>query len=139
MRDFLKMMRQYVSPYKAYMGGAVVLNILSVVFNIFSFAILVPLLNILFKVDTTQYQFIPWGSEAYSFKDTLMNNFYFYVSQHIAQHGAMNTLLLLGAIMIGFTALKTACYFGSNAVMVPISNSSVLLSVLNDRFFCDSS
>ena len=125
MRDFLKMMRQYVSPYKGYMGGAVVLNILSVVFNIFSFAILVPLLNILFKVDTTQYQFIPWGSEAYSFKDTLMNNFYFYVSQHIAQHGAMNTLLLLGAIMIGFTALKTACYFGSNAVMVPISTGVV--------------
>jgi ATP-binding cassette subfamily B protein/subfamily B ATP-binding cassette protein MsbA len=125
MRDFLKMMRQYVSPYKGYMAGAVVLNILSVVFNIFSFAVLVPLLNILFKVDTTQYEFIPWGSEAYTFKDTLMNNFYFYVSQYIADHGAMNTLLLLGGVMIFFTALKTSCYFGANAVMVPISTGVV--------------
>ena len=125
MRDFLKMMRQYVSPYKGYMAGAVVLNILSVVFNIFSFAVLVPLLNILFKVDTTQYEFIPWGSEAYTFKDTLMNNFYFYVSQYIADHGAMNTLLLLGGVMIFFTALKTSCYFGANAAMVPISTGVV--------------
>jgi len=125
MRDFLKMMRQYVSPYKGYLGGAVVLNILSVVFNIFSFAVLVPLLNILFKVDTTVYEFIPWGSGTATFKDTLMNNFYFYVSQFVAAHGAMNTLLALGGVMILFTALKTSCYFGANAVMVPISTGIV--------------
>ena len=125
MRDFLKMMRQYVSPYKGYLGGAVILNILSVVFNIFSFAVLVPLLNILFKVDTTVYEFIPWGSGTANFKDTLMNNFYFYVSQFVAAHGAMNTLLALGGVMILFTALKTSCYFGANAVMVPISTGIV--------------
>ncbi len=125
MRDFLKMMKQYASPYKGYLGGAVVLNILSVVFNIFSFAVLVPLLNILFKVDTTDYQFIPWDSEGMNFKDTLMNNFYYYVSEYIGQHGAMNTLLLLGGVMIFFTALKTSCYFGANAVMVPISTGIV--------------
>ena len=127
MRDFVKMMRQYASPYKGYLAGAVVLNILSVVFNIFSFAVLVPLLNILFKVDTTTYTFIPWGSlQGWSgFKDTLMNNFYFYVSQYIAAHGPMNTLLLLGGVMIFFTALKTSCYFGANAVMVPISTGIV--------------
>ena len=127
MRDFVKMMRQYASPYKGYLAGAVVLNILSVVFNIFSFAVLVPLLNILFKVDTTTYTFIPWGSlQGWSgFKDTLMNNFYYYVSQYIAAHGPMNTLLLLGGVMIFFTALKTSCYFGANAVMVPISTGIV--------------
>ena len=125
MRDFLKMMRQYASPYKGYLGGAVVLNILSVVFNIFSFAVLVPLLNILFKVDTTQYEFIPWDSQSAGFKDTLVNNCYYYVSQHIAANGAMNTLLLLGGVMIFFTALKTSCYFGANAVMVPISTGVV--------------
>ncbi|MBR1570835.1 MAG: ABC transporter ATP-binding protein [Bacteroidales bacterium] len=127
MRDFLKMMRQYASPYKGYLGGAVVLNTLSVVFNIFSFAVLVPLLNILFKVDTTTYEFIPWAEiHGWSgLKDTLMNNFYYYVSRHIAVHGAMNTLLLLGGVMIFFTALKTSCYFGANAVMVPISTGIV--------------
>ena len=75
MRDFLKLMRQYASPYKGYLVGAVVLNILSAVFNIFSFAVLVPLLNILFKVDNTVYEFIPWDS-ALALKDKVINNFY---------------------------------------------------------------
>lgn len=69
MRDFVKMMRQYASPYKGYLAGAVGLNILSAVFNIFSFAVLIPLLNILFKVDSAVYEFMPWGTEGASFKD----------------------------------------------------------------------
>jgi len=124
MKDFLKMMRQYAVPYKGYLAGSVVLNILSAVFNIFSFAILVPLLNILFKVDDTVYSFIPWDS-AVSFKDKVINNFYFYVSDFAGTHGATNTLFLLAGVMILFTALKTSCYFGSNAVMIPISTGIV--------------
>ncbi len=124
MRDFLKMMRQYAVPYKGYLAGSMVLNILSAVFNIFSFAILVPLLNILFKVDNTVYSFIPWDS-AVSFKDKVINNFYFYVSDFAGTHGATNTLFLLAGVMILFTALKTSCYFGSNAVMIPISTGIV--------------
>ncbi|MBQ7273130.1 MAG: ABC transporter ATP-binding protein [Bacteroidales bacterium] len=124
MKEFLKMMRQYASPYKGYLAGAVLLNILSAIFNIFSFAILVPLLNILFKVDSTVYQFIPWDTEM-NFKDKLVNNFYFYVTDFSTAHGLMNTLLLLGGAMILFTLLKTSCYFGSNAVMVPISTGIV--------------
>ena len=123
MKDFLKMMRQYAAPYKGYLAGAVVLNILSAVFNIFSFAILVPLLNILFKVNDTVYEFIPWGSG--NFKDTLVNNFYYYVSSVAAEYGVLNTLLMLAGAMILFTALKTSCYFGSNAVMIPISTGIV--------------
>ena len=123
MNDFLKLMRQYAAPYKGYLAGAVVLNILSAVFNIFSFAVLVPLLNILFKVNDTVYAFIPWGSG--SFKDTLINNFYYYVSDFAAVHGAGNTLFMLAGVMILFTALKTSCYFGSNAVMIPISTGIV--------------
>ena len=119
------MMRQYASPYKGYLAGAVGLNILSAVFNIFSFAVLIPLLNILFKVDSAVYEFLPWGTEGVSFKDVLMNNFYFYVSDFAGRHGVLNTLYLLGGIMIVFTALKTACYFGSNAVMVPIRTGIV--------------
>ena len=124
MKDFLKLMRQYASPYKGYLAGAVVLNILSAVFNIFSFAILVPILNILFKVDSTVYEFIPWGSEV-AFKDKIINNFYYYVSELAATHGAGNTLFMLAGVMIFFTALKTSCYFGSNAVMIPISTGIV--------------
>ena len=124
MKDFLKMMRQYATPYKGYLVGSVVLNILSAVFNIFSFAILVPLLNILFKVDNTVYSFIPWDSEV-SFKDKVIGNFYFYVSDFAGTHGAVTTLFLLAGVMILFTALKTSCYFGSNAVMIPISTGIV--------------
>ena len=124
MNDFLRMMRQYAAPYKGYLGWSVVLNILSAVFNIFSFAILVPLLNILFKVNDTVYEFIPWDT-AMNLKDKAINNFYFYVSDFAAAHGVITTLLLLAGVMILFTALKTSCYFGSNAVMIPISTGIV--------------
>ena len=125
MRDFLKMMRQYASPYKGHLVGAVVLNMLSAIFNIFSFAVIIPLLNILFKVNDTVYQFIPWGTEGIKFKDLVINNFYYYVSSFGTQHGVMTALLLLCAIMVFFTALKTSCYFGSNAVMIPIRTGIV--------------
>ena len=123
MKDFWKIMRPYVSPYKAFLGWAVLLNILSAVFNIFSFAVLVPLLNILFRVDTTVYEFSPWGSGG--FKDVLINNFYYYVSSLAAQYGALNVLFGLAGTMVFFTILKTSCYFGSNAIMVPISTGIV--------------
>ena len=125
MREFIKMMRQYASPYKPYLAGAVLLNILSAIFNIFSFAVIVPLLNILFRLDTAEYEFIPWGTEGYSFKGILVNNAYWLVSDFSAQHGAVTALLLLCAVMIFFTALKTSCYFGSAAVMIPIRTGIV--------------
>ena len=124
LKDFLKIMRQYASPYKGHLGAAVVLNILSAVFNIFSFAVLVPLLQILFKVNEQVYSFIPWSADMPK-KDIVINNFYYYVSDFAAAHGIVNTLILLALVMIAFTALKTSCYFGSNAVMIPISTGIV--------------
>lgn len=124
LKDFTKIMRQYAAPYKGHLAGAVVLNILSAVFNIFSFALLVPILNILFRVDNTVYEFIPWDSDL-AFKDKAINNFYYYVSDIAATYGAGATLFMLAGIMIFFTALKTSCYFGSNAVMIPISTGIV--------------
>ena len=81
MRGFWKMMLKYVGPYKRFLAGSVVLNILSAVFNIFSFAMIVPMLKILFKMDTTSYAFIPWDSEV-GFKDKLLNNVYYYVGYY---------------------------------------------------------
>ena len=125
MREFFRMMRQYASPYKIYLGGAVLLNLLSAVFNVFSFAVIVPLLNILFRIDTNVYEFIPWGTEGYSFKELLVNNSYAWVSSYSAAHGGVKTLLILCAVMIFFTILKTTCYFGSSAVMIPIRTGIV--------------
>ena len=124
LKDFMKIMRQYASPYKRHLAGAVILNILSAVFNIFSFALLVPILNILFKVDSTVYEFIPWDSDL-NLKDKAINNFYYFVSDIAATYGVSSTLFMLAGIMIFFTALKTSCYFGSNAVMIPISTGIV--------------
>ena len=125
MKEFLRMMRQYASPYRGYMAGAVLLNMLSAIFNIFSFAVIVPLLNILFSIDTNVYEFIPWGTEGYSFKALLVNNAYAWVSGFTEVHGAVNTLLALCGVMIFFTVLKTSCYFGASAVMIPIRTGVV--------------
>ena len=125
MKEFFRMMRQYALPYKSYLGGAVVLNLLSAIFNIFSFSFIIPMLNILFNLDSKTYEFISWSDAAVGFKDKLINNAYWYVSSFMAEHGAVQTLLILCGGMILLTALKTSCYFGSTAVMIPIRTGIV--------------
>ena len=124
MKDFWKVLKRYASPYKASLFWAVILNIFSAVFNIFSFTLIIPILQILFKMDTTVYEFIPWDS-ALPMKDIVMNNIYFYITEMIARFGASNTLLLLGLFMAAMTLLKTSCYFGSSAVMIPLRTGIV--------------
>ena len=119
MKEFWHVLTRYASPYKAQMFWAVILNILSAVFNIFSFTLIIPILQILFKMDTTVYEFIPWDSTL-PMKDIVMNNIYYYITEMIAVKGASTTLLLLGLFMMLMTLLKTSCYFGSSAVMVPL-------------------
>ncbi len=124
MKDFWKIIKRYVAPYKKYLGGSVLLNILSAVFNIFSFALIIPILQILFNINDTVYEFIPWDT-AMDFKEKLINNAYFYVTQYMGVHGASVTLLLLCLFLSFMTILKTSCYFGSTAVMVPIRTGIV--------------
>ena len=124
MREFWKILKRYAAPYKACLVWAVVLNILSAVFNIFSFTLIIPILNILFKTDTTVYSFIPWDAEM-PFKDIVLNNAYYYVTEMIANYGASTTLLLLGVFLGVMTLLKTSCYFGSSAVMIPLRTGIV--------------
>jgi len=118
------MLKRYVRPYRKYVGGSVLLNILSAVFNVFSFTLVIPILNILFKIDSNVYEFMPWDADA-SFKEKAVNNAYWFVSQYMENHGAIITLILLCVFMIIMTALKTSCYFGSSAVMVPIRTGLV--------------
>ncbi|MBQ0150207.1 MAG: ABC transporter ATP-binding protein, partial [Bacteroidales bacterium] len=124
MKDFWKMIRRYVAPYKNYLGGSVLLNILSAVFNIFSFTLIIPILQILFRINDKVYEFIPWDT-AIDFKEKALNNAYFYVSQFMTVHGGSMTLIILCLVLSVMTALKTACYFGSTAVMVPIRTGIV--------------
>lgn len=125
MKEFFQLMRRFVSPYKRFVVWAVILNILSAIFNVFSFSLLIPILNILFKTGDGNkvYNFIEWGSAP--FKDVAVNNFYYYVSQLIEIFGPSTTLLWLGLFLAGMTLLKTACYFGSSAVMIPLRTGVV--------------
>ena len=125
MKEFLQVLRRFIPPYKKFLAWAVGLNILSAVLNVFSFALIVPILQILFKMEGAQtYEFIPWNS-ALGLADIAQNNFYYYVSQLIETNGASTTLLLLGIFLAVMTLLKTGCYFGSSAVMIPLRTGVV--------------
>lgn len=124
MKEFFQMIRRFVSPYKKYLGWAVLLNLLSAVFNIFSFTLLIPILQILFKIDQRTYSFIPWNSDM-GIKEVAINNFYYSVSQMIESYGSSNSLLFLGLFLAFMTMLKTSCYFASSAVMIPLRTGVV--------------
>ncbi len=124
MRQFFRVLKQYASPYRRYMAWAIVLNIFSAIFNIFSFTLIIPLLQILFKMDTKVYEFIPWDSGA-PIKDVAVNNMYYYMTECIDRFGGSNTLIIIGVFMALATALKTGCYFGSSAIMIPLRTGIV--------------
>lgn len=123
-KQFFQVMGRYIKPYRKYLAWSVVLNFLSQWLNVFSFAALVPILNILFQVDRKvyTYQEIDWANFD---KDALINNAYWYVSDLIATHGQMWTLVAMGIALISMTLLKTGSYFASSAIMVPFRTGIV--------------
>ena len=125
MRQFLKVLRRFVPPYKKYLFLTVFFNLLSALLNIFSFTLIIPILQILFKIeDGTQYTYMPWtGFE--NIKDFAVNNFYYYVNQLIESVGPSTTLLVLGLFLAFMTALKTGAYFLSSATIIPIRTGVV--------------
>ena len=94
-------------------------------FNIFSFTLLIPILQILFKMDNKVYEFIPWDAAGEGLKDIAVNNFYYYVTRMIEINGPSLTLLFLGLFLAFMTLLKTSCYFASSAVMIPLRTGVV--------------
>ena len=123
MKEFWKILQAYLPPYKKYLVGSVVMNILSAVFNVFSFSLLIPILQILFNVGDVRYEFIPWH-KGMPF-DEISNNVYYYVGVLIEQMGQSKVLLLLCLVFSAIVAIKTSCYFGSAAVLVPIRTGIV--------------
>ena len=125
MKEFFSMMRRFVMPYKKYVGLAIILNILSAISNIFSFTLLIPILDILFQTGAHDvvYEYMEWGSAG--IKEVAVNNFYYYVTQLIAIKGAMVTLMVIGVAFIVMTLVKTSCYFASSAVMIPLRTGVV--------------
>ena len=125
MKEFWQVLVKYVKPYKGYLGGSIILNILSAILNIFSFSLIIPILQILFKMNDTVYSFIPWDTAGMSIKEIFINNAYYGITLLIQDKGAAMTLFLLCLWLSIMTLLKTACYFGSSAIMIPIRTSVV--------------
>ena len=125
MKDFLKIITRYVAPYKRYLFGSLLFNILSAVLNVFSFVSLIPMLQLLFGIDTTKYEFMTWDTAGVGMKDIVVNNLYYYTTELINIYGASTTLLLIGSFLIVATLLKTGCYFASVAIMVPMRTGIV--------------
>ena len=125
MKEFWQVLVKYVKPYKGYLGGSIILNILSAILNIFSFSLIIPILQILFKMNDMVYSFIPWDTAGMGIKEIFINNAYYGITLLIQDKGAPMTLFLLCAWLCIMTLLKTACYFGSSAIMIPIRTSVV--------------
>ena len=124
LKQFFSIMARYLKPYRKYLVWSVVLNFVSQWLNVFSFMVLIPILNILFKIDQQVYTYQPieWN---HIHKDVLVNNAYAWIQELIANHGAFLTLVFMGTALIIMTGLKTFGYFVSSSVMVPLRTGVV--------------
>ena len=125
MKEFMQVLRRFVPPYKKYIVLTVIFNLLSALLNIFSFATLIPILQILFKTDggVRATHLMEWDWE--HAKDVLSNNANYYVQELINNVGATNTLLIIGLFLALATLLKTGAYFLSAASLIPVRTGVV--------------
>ena len=125
MKEFIQVLRRFVPPYKKFLFLSILFNILSAILNVFSFTLIIPILQILFKMTEAHYSYIAWTDPAVGLKDIAINNFYYYITDLINQYGQSTTLLILGIFLAIMTFLKTGCYFLSSATMIPIRTGIV--------------
>lgn len=123
MKDFIKILRRFVPPYKKYLILNIVFNILAAILTLFSFALIIPILEMLFKIREASYTFMPIGSA--SLKDVAVNNFYYYTQESIVNYGPTATLALLAAALVVMTGLKTGATFLSSYFIIPMRSGIV--------------
>lgn len=131
MREFYKIMGKYFARYKGYIVGTLSVNILSAIFNVVSFSVLMPILEILFETKHERYVFMPWDSG--DMKDVAFNNLYYYSQVLVDTHGPATTLLLLGLALCVLTFFKTAAYFGGSACLMPL-RTGIVRDIRNDIY-----
>ena len=131
MKDFLRILRRFVPPYKKYMVWNVIFNILSAILNLFSFALIIPILNILFKISDETYTYIDWTFNPLSFEawkatpELLKNNFFWFVSDMIETKGGSFTLIILGIFLVVSTFMKVGTMYLAFYTMIPIRTGVV--------------
>lgn len=123
MKELFGFLKRYARPYVSNIVLSIVFNLLTAFFTLFSFAFIIPILQMLFGLSTEVYTFMEWGSA--SFKDVVVNNFYYYVSTLIAEYGASATLAILGVILVVMTLLKVLTAYFSEYFTIPMQNGVV--------------
>ena len=127
MKEFFKVLKRYIPPYKKSLILSLIFTLMSAILNVFSFAIIIPILQILFKIEeVVAVEFIPWSEVSMdNLGEIAKNNANFYLNNFIETMGPSTTLLLLGVFLAVMTLLKTACYFGSSAAIIPLRTGVV--------------
>ena len=127
-------MGKYFARYKRYIAGTLAMNVLAALFNVFSFTVILPILQILFKINDQHYELIPWSTADWgSLIDVAKNNGYYYSQQLIENYGPATTLLLLGLVLSLLTLLKTLTYFGGSAMLAPL-RTGIVRDIRNDIY-----
>ena len=127
MKEFFKVLRRYIPPYKKMLVLSLIFTFVSAILNVFSFMIIIPILQILFKIeDTSNVELIPWSEmNSDNLQEVAVNNANYYLNAFIESNGASMTLMLLGLFLVVMTLLKTASYFGSSASIIPLRTGVV--------------
>lgn len=123
MKEFLQILRRFVPPYRKYLLLNIFFNILAAFLTLFSFALIIPILEMLFKIKEATYVYMPLGSG--SLKEVTVNNFYYYTQESIANFGASTTLALLAAALVVMTALKTGTTYLASYYIIPLRTGVV--------------
>lgn len=142
MKELFRTLKRFVPPYKWYLVGNIFFNILTPILNLLAFSLIMPILNILFKIDETIYQFISWDTiQLWSaggldrLGAVVKNNFFYYITQLISEYGASNTLIILGVYLSVITFLKVASAYMSFYCMIPVQTGVVrdIRNSINDK------
>ncbi len=123
MKELLIIIRRFVPPYKKYLALNIIFNILAAFLTLFSFAVVIPILRMLFGIDQMNYTHIAW--ENGSFKEVFFNNFYYYTQEMITTYGPSITLAALAALLVVMTGLKTGATFLSSYFIIPMRSGIV--------------
>ena len=122
MNNFFRLLRRFIPPYRGQLALNIFFNLLSTVLSLFSFAAIIPVLQILFGINAgiETYQPVVWANGIEAVLDVLKNNLYCWISLQIAQGGAGMVLFLLGLFLVLMTGLKCAAAFFASFFMIPI-------------------
>jgi ATP-binding cassette subfamily B protein/subfamily B ATP-binding cassette protein MsbA len=141
MFDLLRIFKRFVPLYRKYLVGNIVFNVFAAVFNLFSFALIIPILNILFRTDEAVYTYMEWSNDFSSWNSlkemggVLKNNFFAYVSELMVEHGGSFALVILGLFLVSMTFLKVTATYLASYTMIPIRTGVVrdIRNQINDR------